>query len=109
MKNSQLFSRRTNAAVDFRPDDPAGSSPFAQLRRLSAWLKKDVPPADDISDCDEALNYLREYSYRKLFPGTSHPDFVQLDKDSPSAIDWLLAVHETESERYRATQKKDRT
>jgi hypothetical protein len=103
MDNAQLFSRRTAATVDFRPDsDP--NSPFAQLRRLTAHLQAQIPPADDITDCSDALNYLREYTYRKIFTGTSHQEYVQLDSECPEAIDWLIAVHQVESQAFRNTQ-----
>jgi len=100
MEMSQLFSRRTDAAVDFRPDvRPESAS--AQLRRLSQHLRTDVPPADDIIDCPEALAALREYTYRKIFTQTSHEDFVRLDSTSPEVIDWLIAVHEVASDAHR--------
>jgi hypothetical protein len=104
MNNSQLFSRRVDAAVDFRPD-PAPSSPFAQMRRLKAHLEANIPPADDLTDCPEALDYLREYTYRKIFTGTSHEQFVELDRTSPEAIDWLIAVHEAESANHRSRKQ----
>ena len=74
MNHSQLFSRRpTPQKVDFRPDvDPA--SPFVQLRRLAAHLTQNEPKPDDLSDCPDALNYLREYTYRKVFTGTTHEE-----------------------------------
>lgn len=106
MKNFQLFSRRnTERKVDFRPDaDP--SSPFAQLRRLVAHLGQDDAGADDISDCTEALNYLREYTYRKVFTGTSHQDFVSLDAEAPEVIDWLIAIHEAETANFLQRKRK---
>lgn len=96
MDHPTLFSRRNvepNEKTDFRPDAPDGTSPFAQLRRLSAYLKTDIAPAADITDCDEALSYLREYSYRKIFTGTSHSEYIALTESDPAAIDWLIAVH----------------
>ena len=104
MQNHQLFSRRTGA-VDFRPDDPGGKSPFAQLRRLSAHLKISVAQPEDITDCDDALYYYRYYCFRKLFTNTTHDEFVRLDKVSPEVIDWSLAVHSVASEAYQ-TQKR---
>lgn len=104
MNNAQLFSRRNSAAVDFRPD-PDPKSPFSQLRRLAQHLQADVPPAGDITDCPDALNYLREYTYRKVFTGTSHEDFVRLDSESPEAIDWLIAVHSVESAVHRSRKQ----
>lgn len=104
MRNSQLFSRRVGAAVDFRPDvDP--SSPFAQLRRLSAHLNAADAKPEDIEDCPQALNYLREYTYRKIFTGTSHEDFLRVDSTDPGAVDWLIAVHETESAHFLSRRK----
>lgn len=94
MDHIQLFSRRPSEnGIDFRPANPAGDSPYAQLRRLSAYLKTDLAEANDITDCTEALSYLRELTYRKIFTGTTHEQFVQLDTNEPEAIDWLIAVH----------------
>lgn len=106
MKNYQLFSRRaTEGKVDFRPDaDP--SSPFAQLRRLGAHLGASEAKPEDIADCSDALDYLREYTYRKIFTGTSHEDFRRLDETDPQAIDWLIAVHETETANYQSRKHK---
>jgi hypothetical protein len=56
---------------------------------------------DDITDCPDALNYLREYTYRKVFTGTTHDDFVTLDAESPEVIDWLVAVHEVEAANFQ--------
>ena len=100
MKNYQLFSRRdTERKVDFRPDvDEA--SPFMQMRRLAAYMARVDPEAADITDCPDALNYLREYTYRKIFTGTSHWDYIQVEQDDPQAIDWLIAIHETETANF---------
>ena len=105
MRNSQLFSRRAvESRVDFRPDaDP--TSPFAQLRRLATHLSTSDAKAEDITDCPEALAFLREYTYRKIFTGTSHEDFQKTDSTDPQAIDWLIAVHETESSHFQAKRK----
>jgi len=105
MRNFQLFSRRdTERKVDFRPDaDP--TSPFMQLRRLAVHLSLTDAKADDITDCTEALNYLREYTYRKIFTGTSHQDFVELDEEDPKIIDWLIAVHEAETQNFQTKNK----
>ena len=100
MEKFKLFSRRTDATVDFRPDEDRGS-PSKQLRRLLTYLTTNIAEADDITDCPDALNYLREYTYRKIFTGTSHKEFVELDSKDPAAIDWLIAVHETESSNFR--------
>lgn len=105
MQNSQLFSRRTTERkVDFRPDVAAGS-PFSQLRRLSTLLAQDNAPAEDITGCDDALNYLREFAYRKTFTGTTHEEFVALDKTDPEAIDWLLGVAGVESNNFQRNRK----
>lgn len=106
MKNFQLFSRRnTNGKTDFRPDvDP--ESPFMQMRRLAAHMSADNPRAEDIEDCTDALNYLREYTYRKIFTGTSHEEYVRLDESAPEVIDWLIAVHEIESANFHQRKNK---
>ena len=106
MKHYQLFSRRaTNGKVDFRPDaDP--SSPFIQLRRLAAHLGLIDAKPEDITDCSDALDYLREYTYRKVFTGTSHEDFVRLDAESPEVIDWLIAIHEVESAHFQSRKNR---
>ncbi len=106
MLKSALFSRRSHARnrVDFRPNTDA-KSPFAQLRRLEVYLSQGLPPADDITDCPDALDALREYTYRKVFTGTSHAEYVELDKSNPEAIDWLLAVHETEVAHFGSNKR----
>ncbi len=103
-----LFSRRnveSEQKTDFRPDDPRGSSPFAQLRRLSAYRLADVAGADDIPDCPEAIEYLREYTYRKIFTGTSHEEYLHTDRTAPQAIDWLIATHEVESANFKSQKR----
>jgi hypothetical protein len=100
--HSALFSRRSQATVDFRPADPAGDSPFAQLLRLSAYLKGGAISSDSITDCGPALDYLREYTYRKVFTNTTHEQFVALDQSDPAAIDWLLAVHGAETDAFQS-------
>ena len=103
-----LFSRRNvepEQKTDFRPDDPRGSSPFAQLRRLSAYRNSDVAGADDIDGCDEAIEYLREYTYRKIFTGTSHEEYLRTDKTAPHAIDWLIATHEAETANFKSQKR----
>lgn len=109
MLNSNLFSRRaTDQKVDFAPSmEPL--SPSDQARRLSVYLASDKPhiiDADhDITDCPEALDGLREYSYRKLFGGTSHDDFLALDKSDPQHIDWMLRIHEIVTETFSNKRK----
>lgn len=106
MKNFQLFSRRaTGTKVDFRPDSDPGS-PFAQLRRLAAHLSATDAKADDITDCPDALNFLREYTYRKIFTGTSHEDFQRTDSTDPEAVDWLIAVHEAETANFQNRKQR---
>lgn len=100
MNNLQLFSRRENAPVDFRPD-PDPQSPSSQLRRLEVYLSKEVPPSDDIADCPDALDALREFAYRKTFTGCTHEQFLETDKNHPEAIDWLLAVAFIETTAYK--------
>jgi len=105
-RHSALFSRRSNAAVDFRPDDPRGDSPFAQLGRLSAYLQG-APIGDDaITECGPALDYLREYTYRKVFTGTSHEEYLALDKSDPDVIDWLVAVHGAETDAFQSRKNR---
>lgn len=104
---SQLFSRRPDAAVDFRSDaDP--KSPYMQMRRLSARLEQVSFPDATISDCPDALNYLRELTYRKIFTGTSHEEFVRLDQESPEVIDWLICVHDADVAAFRTAKKPEK-
>jgi hypothetical protein len=105
MNHAQLLSRRPVAdKVDFRIDlDP--ESPYAQLRRLEVYLDERNVGPDDLSDCPEALNYWREYQYRKLFTGTTHEEFIALDESDPKAIDWLCAIHEIVAERFQQRRK----
>ena len=108
MFNSQLFSRRnTDRKVDFRPS-PDAESPRAQMRRLKVYLDQDpnMAPGDDIDDCPDALDYLREYMYRKIFTGTTHAEYLQLDADDPEAIDWLISVHEAESSAFQTRKNR---
>lgn len=103
MDKHKLFSRRVGAGADFRPDDPGGMSPFAQLRRLSAYLRSDTAGADEITDCPEALDALREYTYRKIHGGTSHEDYLAL----PDAhVDWTIAIHEVESANFQSRKPR---
>lgn len=105
MNNSQLISRRnTERKVDFRPD-PDPSSPFAQLRRLSTFMKQEVPGPDDIEGCDAALDALREYTYRKIFTGTTHDEFLHVDATDPAHIDWAIATHLVESDHFQSRKQ----
>jgi hypothetical protein len=104
-RHTALFSRRSDASVDFRPDDPAGNSPHAQLLRLSAYLKGKLIGDAPITDCGPALDYLREYTYRKVFTGTTHEQFVEIDESDSAAVDWLLAVHHIEAEAHKARNR----
>jgi len=109
MKLSALFSRRdTDAKVDFRPDMDE-KSPDGQARRLSVYLGADgrgvVLSAGDIDDCTDALAALREYSYRKIFTGTTHDEFLALDESDPQHIDWAIRIHEIESERFKSSRR----
>jgi hypothetical protein len=109
MKNYQLFSRRdTPRKTDFRPADPAGMSPFAQLRRLQHVLTQDVIPAEDYTDMPDAIEAYREYIYRKVFTGTSHEQFKATEKDNPEIIDWLIAVASVDQEVFRATRNNEK-
>lgn len=108
MRQEQITSRRNVKAdrkTDFRPDDPSGESPFAQLRRLSHVLTQVSAPADDFEGMDEAIDAWREYLYRKVFSGTTHDDFVALDEEDPQRIDWLLAVAAADAEVFRNSKK----
>lgn len=105
-RHSALFSRRSKAPVDFRPADPAGESPFAQLGRLSVYLRGAPIGEPPIDDCGPALDYLREYTYRKVFTNTTHEQFVALDESDPTAIDWLIAVHGAESEAFQSRKSR---
>ena len=105
MNHSALFSRRPDAAVDFRPDLAEGS-PSAQMRRLKAYLEQETPGGADIEDCPDALDYLREYTYRKIFTGTTHAEYLELDKTDPKAIDFLIAVHEAESSAFQTRKNR---
>lgn len=110
MNNSILFSRRATAGkVDFRPNREPGS-PSEQARRLESYLAANEPHIfsdDDLTDCPDALNALREYQYRKIFTGTSHDDFQQLDVRDPEHIDWAIRVHEIESANHQATRNRN--
>ena len=109
MNNSTIFSRRdTDRKVDFRPDLEPGS-PFDQARRLSTYLQvgeAHVFDDSDITDCPDALEALREYQYRKIFTGTSHADFLSLDKSDPEHIDWAIRIHEIESANHQASRAR---
>ena len=102
MLNSNLFSRRdTDRKVDFSPNMER-LSPSDQSRRLSAYLATDRPHIinanENITDCPDALDALREYQYRKIFTGTSHAEFLALDEECPQHIDWQIRIHEIASE-----------
>lgn len=102
----QLFSRRNvppHDKTDFRPDDPKGLSPWAQLRRLSAIRASNNAPAEDIVGCDDAMDAWREYSYRKIFTGTSHEEYIALPANH---VDWAIAIHETESDYFKQSRGK---
>jgi len=107
MQNSQLFSRRNaEEKVDFRLNTEP-ESPSSQLRRLRRYLDQDTPiDAQDIMGCDDALAELREFSYRKIFTGTSHAEFLELDASDPQHIDWQIAIHELESQRFRGQKPR---
>ena len=104
MQLHQLFSRRNaTRKVDFRPDDHGPESPFSQLRRLRSYLNDDtLKPKDDLTGCDDAVNALREYSYRKIFTGTTHEEYLDTD---PEVVEWLVAGHEVESEHFRNSKR----
>lgn len=104
MKASQILSRRTERKVDFRPDPEDEKSPDAQLRRLASLLKASyIGPDNDLQDT--ALDQWREYLYRKIFTGTSHAEFLDVNKNDPAHIDWAIAVHEVEAENFRSQKR----
>ena len=109
MKHSILFSRRaTDRKVDFRPDLETGS-PDDQARRLTSYMNVNeahVFTNDNIDDCTDALDALREFCYRKLFTGTTHAEFLKLDKECPEHIDWMLRIHEIETANFQAKRPK---
>ena len=103
MKASQILSRRTQREVDFRPDTEP-NSPDAQLRRLASLLKESyIGPNNDLDD--EALEHWREYLYRKIFTGTSHDEYLAINKTDPAHIDWQISIHEVEAENFRNRSK----
>ena len=102
MKASQILSRRTARRVDFRPDADQ-DSPHAQLRRLASLLGDRFSGPEDLDD--ESLDHYREYIYRKIFTGTTHEQFVELDESDPTHIDWAIATHEVESENFRNSKR----
>lgn len=111
MLQHALLSRRnvgSKEKTDFRPEHPDGDSPFAQLRRLSHVLDEKIAPADDYTDMDDALSAYREYLYRKVFSGTTHDEYIALDKQDPKRIDWLLAVAAVDAEHYRAQRTSEK-
>ena len=112
MRSDQILSRRNvgpKEKTDFRPDNPDGNSPFAQLRRLSHVLDQNSAPAEDFNDMDDALNAWREYTYRKVFSGTTHDEFMKLDQDDPQRLDWLLAVAAIDAEHFKSSKEKEKS
>lgn len=107
MQLHQLFSRRNaTRKVDFRPDDLAVNSPAAQLRRLRRYLSDDHDfDGEDLKECDDAINALREYSYRKIFTAISHAEYLDIEKNDPGHIDWMVAAHEMETDRFRGSKR----
>lgn len=107
MQLHMLFSRRNDPRrVDFRPDSLEPTAPASQLRRLRRYLDNDhALDGDDLTGCDDAIKALREYSYRKIFTGTSHAEFLDIDKHDPAHIDWQIAAHEHETERFRSQKR----
>ena len=109
MDHRDLFSRRNvepDTKTDFRPDNPQGTSPFAQLRRLKSYLETNTAPVQDITDCDEGIGYLREFVYRKTFTGCTHEQYLETDANDPTAIDWLLAVAAIENASFAHKRNK---
>jgi len=108
MDHLTLFSSRpVERKTDFRPD-PTGDAPFAQLRRLSHYLDTNISPKDDIADCTDAISYLRELTYRKIFTGTTHEQYLELDEKEPEAIDWLIAVHSVDAQHHQNRRNSEK-
>ena len=105
MQLHTLFSRRKAARLDFRPDERGAGSPYSQLRRLRSYMAGDNLTGDDLTGCDDAVEALVEYSYRKIFTGTSHAEYLDLKKNCPEHIEWIVAIHEMESDRFRNAKK----
>ena len=105
MLKSQLFSRRPDAAVDFRPEVDV-KSPSTQARRLSAYLEQEIPQAEDIEDCTEALDAYLEFSYRKIFTGTSHYEYLEILHDDPEHVLWTIKIHELDTASFAASRRK---
>ena len=105
MLKSQIFSRRPNAPVDFRPDVDA-KSPSVQVRRLSALLDQDPPQADDITDCTEAIDAYLEFSYRKIHTNTSHYEYLEILDNDPAHIFWTIKIHEIDAAAHAASRKR---
>lgn len=109
MLNSHIFSRRdTDRKVDFSPSLES-LSPSDQARRLSNYLSTDRPHVftdENITDCPDALDAMREYQYRKIFGGTSHTEYLALDESDPQHIDWMIRVHEIASEHAPSRRNK---
>jgi hypothetical protein len=101
IQTSILSRRNDERKVDFRVNpDAAETSPGVQLRRLSALLESRTLTPDDL-ECDDAIEAWREYLYRKIFTGTTHEQFVTLDRESPESIDWQIAVAGADTAAYK--------
>ena|ERR1022692_1061297 len=106
MKLYDILSRRPVVdKVDFSPD-PTPGAPARQLHKLVALLSASNLGPDDIEDCAEGLTFLREFSYRKIFTGTTHEQFLETDRTDPKAIDWLIAVAGVDNEHYQSSRRK---
>ena len=88
------------------PDNPSGDSPFAEIRRFQRVLttSSELGP-DNLKGMDSALDAWREFTYRKVFSGTTHEEFVALDSTDPERIDWLLAVASVDNEVWQSKRK----
>jgi len=99
MQSFQILSRRrSDAKVDFRPDDPSGDSPFAQLRRFARALQANVMPANDFDGMDDVLDAYEEFLFRKIFTGTTHQEYLDTP---PETRQWLIAIAATDNEVFR--------
>ena len=109
MQSYQILSRRNSERrVNFGPAPDDASSPDVQLRRLSSLLNEHYLGSDNIQGCDRVLDAYRELTYRKIFTGTTHEQFLATDKDDPEAIDWLIAVHAIDAEHFQSKRKENR-
>lgn len=106
LKPHSILYRQTEP-VDFRPDDPSGKSPYAQLWRLLHALTQPGDIDEAVADIDQAtLDAYEELCYRKLFTGSTHEDFVRIKATDPERLARLIAVGAIDSEAYKQSRNK---